>query len=207
VPRKMDKKRLYEKVRSLELTQRAKPELKLIDEEKSMIPFILVSKDNACERYDWWEDEIYIEELDVKGAKYDELRTFFKDHKPSVDNALGRVDNIRVDGGELKADVYFGSDDDAQKIFKKYHDGILGDVSIGYRIDDFVETVKKDEPNHILVTSYRIYELSAVWKGADAGATVGRSKPKKEAKQTEVVTTDWESEYRERKIKLNRRKI
>jgi hypothetical protein len=199
----LEKQRFLQKVRSLELSQRAVPDISLIDEEKRMIPFILVSKNNACERYDWWEDEIYIEELEVKGAKYDELRTFFKDHRPSVDNALGRVDNIIVDNGELKADVYFGSDEDAKKIFTKYQEGILADVSIGYRIDDFVETVKKDEPNHILVTSYRIHELSAVWKGADSGATVGRQKEKIE--KTEAV--EIPIGLREKKLNLQRKRV
>lgn len=132
--------------------------------------FILISKDNATQRYDWWEDEIYIEELDVKGASYDELHTFFKDHRPSVDNAIGRIANKRVLDEELLADVVFSSDEASQTIKQKYDENILSDVSIGYYINDFVETKKKDEPNHILVTDFTIVELSAVWKGADAGA-------------------------------------
>ncbi len=143
--------------------------------------FILISKDNATQRYDWWEDEIYIEELDVKGASHDELHTFFKDHQPSVDNAIGRIANKKVLNDELLADVIFSSDEASQTIKQKYDENILSDVSIGYYINDFVETKKKDEPNHILVTDFTIVELSAVWKGADAGAVkIKQSNSKKD---------------------------
>ena len=66
-----------------------------INMESRSVPFILISENNAGERYDWWNDEVYIEELDVNGANYKSLRTFFTDHNPSVDNAIGRV-NCRI---------------------------------------------------------------------------------------------------------------
>ena len=147
----------------------------LIDEETRTVPFVLISDDNAGERYDWWEGEIYIEELDVDGADFDRLRTFFTDHCPSVDNAIGRIENARVEDGKLKSDVVFGGDDRSKGVFEKYRDGILTDVSIGYRVNDVVVTSKKDEPDHVLVTDYEVVELSAVWRGFDAGASVGRS--------------------------------
>lgn len=162
---------------------RAKTDPAQIDTEKRMIPFILVSRDNAGERYDWWNDEVYTEELDPNGARLEELMTFFKDHSPSVDTAIGRIDNTRVEDGIIKADVYFGTDEDADKVFQKYRDQVLTDVSIGYYVNDVVITSRQGEPDHVLVTDYTIVELSAVWKGFDRGATIGRSfgNPKGEA--------------------------
>jgi len=154
---------------------RAKGETSVIDIENRTIPFILVSKDNAGERYDWWNDEVYIEELDPDGARLEELQTFFKDHRTSIDTAIGRVENARVEDGQIKADVILGTDEDAEKIFTKYQDRILTDVSIGYYVNDIVVTSKKDEPDHVMVTDYTLVELSAVWKGFDKGATIGRS--------------------------------
>lgn len=155
-------------------TQRA-VDTALIDEEKKIIPFILVSNDNAGERYDWWEDEVFIEELDVTGAKFERLNTFFTDHNKRVDNAIGRVEDTIVEDGQIKATVHFGSDVRSLEIFQKFADGILTDVSIGYRVNDVVVTTKKDEPDHVLITDFDIMELSAVWRGFDAGASVGRS--------------------------------
>jgi hypothetical protein len=128
-----------------------------INEEERRVPFILISRENAGERYDWWHDETWIEELDVAGANTEKLRTFFKDHQCRVDTAIGRVENIEK-ADELRADVVFGRDEDAEKIFAKYRDGILFDVSIGYFIRDIIITEKKDEPTHVLVTDYDVVE-------------------------------------------------
>ena len=169
-----------------------------IDKEARSVPFILISEDNVGERFDWWEGEVYIEELDVTGANFEGLRTFFTDHKPSVDNAIGRVENKRIDGSALKADVVFGSDHRSEEVFQKYLDGILTDVSIGYKINDVVVTSKKDEPDHVLVTDFDIVELSAVWKGFDSGANIGRqtvdikTTPKMDSRNTENLKRQFE---------------
>ena len=139
-------------------------------ENNSDATFILISENNETNRYDWWSGETFIEELDVKGADFSELKTFFKDHNPSVDNAIGKVEDLRIEGSQLLAGVSFGSDDNSQTIKQKYNDEILTDVSIGYRINELILTEKKGEPDHVLVTDYSIVELSAVWKGADSGA-------------------------------------
>jgi len=139
-------------------------------ENNSDATFILISENNETNRYDWWSGETFIEELDVKGADFSELKTFFKDHNPSVDNAIGKVEDLRIEGSQLLAGVSFGSDDNSQTIKQKYNDEILTDVSIGYRINELILTEKKGEPDHVLVTDYSIIELSAVWKGADSGA-------------------------------------
>jgi len=141
-----------------------------VEDKNGDATFILISENNETERYDWWKDEVFIEELDIKGADYSQLKTFFKDHKPSVDTAIGKIVGLEVVKNELIGSVVFGTDKDSQVIKQKYDDGILTDVSIGYRINEIVSTEKKDEPNHVLVTDYTIVELSAVWKGADAGA-------------------------------------
>ena len=133
-----------------------------INEETRTISFILVSEENEGERYDWWTDEVFIEKLDVNGARYERLKTFFKDHNRSVDSAIGRVKNIRVEDGKLKADVVFGTDEADEKIFRKYVDGILTDCSIGYRILSTTIQERKGEPTLVTVTEYEIFELSAV---------------------------------------------
>lgn len=148
-----------------------------IDKKNRTIPFIMISADNAGERYDWWTGETFTEELDINGANTDQLRTFFKDHIIYVDNAIGRVLNPRVEEDLLICDVIFGKDEDSDRVFKKYIDGTLNDVSIGYHIRDIVVTEKEDEPTHILVTKFDIRELSAVGIGFDRGA--GRSKTEK----------------------------
>jgi len=145
-----------------------------IDEQNRTISFILVSQENNGTRYNALIDETYIEKLDVKGAKFQRLKTFFKDHNRSVDSAIGKVKNIRVEDNQLKADVVFGEDIEAQRVFKKYVDGILTDCSIGYRILDTKVELRQNDPALVTVTDFEIFELSAVGLGFDKGAVVGR---------------------------------
>ncbi|MGB7402695.1 MAG: Mu-like prophage major head subunit gpT family protein [Arcobacter sp.] len=152
----------------------------LVDIENRKVSFILISSNNDGERYDWWKEEIYTERLDVNGANYERLKTFFKDHNDSVDSAIGRVENIRVEDGQLKADVIFGTDEDSEKIFRKYVDGILTDCSIRYKINTVTVEERKDEPTLVTVTDFEIRELSAVGIGFDPGAVVGRNSQRKE---------------------------
>jgi len=155
---------------------------KKIDEEGRKIPFTMISADNAGERYDWWSGETFVEELDVNGANLERLKTFFKDHRIVVDNAIGRVEDAKVKKDELVCSVVFGTDEDSEKIFRKYVEGTLVDVSIGYNIRDIIVTEKKGESTHVLVTDYDILELSAVGVGFDVGAGVrgvATKKPKK----------------------------
>lgn len=170
----------------------------LIDVENRSIPFVMVSAHNEGERYDWYEDEIYIERLDVNGADTSRLRTFFKDHDRGVDNAIGKVDNVRVDGDTLKCDVVFGTDEDSQRIFQKYQDGILTDVSIGYLInDDEISRVKGETPV-VTVTDFSIFELSAVGVGFDKGAKIGRSADSKHDEHKEIPL-----DIHQRRLKLH----
>lgn len=172
------------------IQNRAKPDISLVNEESRMIPFIVVSDDNAGLRYDWWNDEVYEERLDVNGATLDNLNTFFKDHHLIIDNAIGRVENKRVEAGQIKVDVVFGTDENSDTVFRKFKEGILTDVSVGYSIQEVVTTERENEPTEVLVTKFDIHELSAVWKGFDSKAKIGREAEeihKEEVSQDEEV--------------------
>lgn len=136
--------------------------------------FTLVSDDNGGMRYDWWSGDSYEEVLSIEGGRFDALNTFFKDHDRSVDSAVGRIEDVRVDGGTIKGDVVFGSGDDEQSIYRKYAEGILTDVSIGYRINKYEVEEREGEPDMVTVTDYDIFELSAVGIGFDKGAKIER---------------------------------
>ncbi len=135
------------------------------------LSFVLVSNDNGGKRFDWSSGEYYTELLDVNGANTDRLNTFFKDHSRSVDSAIGKVFNVRVEDGQIIGDVTFGTDEDSQTIYRKYREGILTDVSIGYEIEDYtVSRGAENESDEVLITRYSLFELSAVGIGFDSGA-------------------------------------
>jgi len=135
------------------------------------LSFVFVSNDNGGQRYDWSSGETYTEELDVLGASSSRLNTFFKNHNRSVDDAIGKISNVRVTDGMVVGNVTFGTDDESQRIFSKYSEGILTDVSIGYEIRDYTVTRGADnEQDTVLVTDFDIFEVSAVGIGFDSGA-------------------------------------
>lgn len=132
--------------------------------------FTIVSDDNGGMRYDWYSGESYLEELSIEGGSFESLNTFFKDHNRSVDSAIGRIENVRVDGGTIMSDVVFGTGADEQSVHRKYTEGILTDVSIGYQINKYEVEERDGEPDVVTVTDYEIFELSAVGIGFDKGA-------------------------------------
>ncbi|TEY00366.1 HK97 family phage prohead protease [Campylobacter sp. US33a] len=173
--------------------------LRSVHEEINTLTFTMISNSNTCKRFDWELGE-YLEELDIRGAKFDELKTLFKDHNPSVDNAIARIENIRVENGELVCDCVFAKDEKSLEIFKKYQDGILSDVSIGYRV--LKQNIdKQSTPKRVLVTEFEIFELSAVWKGADKNAKK-RFEEEDEKRKVKAL-----SEARDREIDLLQKSI
>ena len=141
------------------------------DTENRTLDFVFVSDDNTGKRYDYGSGEYYDETLDVNGANVESLRTFFKNHNRDVEDAIGKIANARVENGQLIGEVTFGSDPVSDGIFRKYVDGILTDVSIGYTIKDFsVKRGSENERDSVTVTDFDIFEVSAVGIGFDSNA-------------------------------------
>jgi uncharacterized protein (DUF849 family) len=130
--------------------------------------FVAISDQNDGERFNWHSGETYIEILDVAGAKTDRLNTFFKDHNRDVDAAVGRVVNKKKDGTSLLCDVIF--DESGADLKRKYENGTLTDVSIGYKINKYEVEERDGEPDIVTVTEFDVLELSAVGIGFDSGA-------------------------------------
>jgi phage major head subunit gpT-like protein len=132
------------------------------------LTFVMVSDKNDGERFDWGSGQFYVERLSIDGANTQLLNTFFKNHDRGVDDAIGKVTNTRKQDGQLLADVSF--DDDGLSIKRKYENGTLTDVSIGYRINKYEVEEREGELDLVTITDYDIIELSAVGIGFDSGA-------------------------------------
>lgn len=132
------------------------------------LSFVIVSDNNEGLRFDWWSGDTYIERLDINGANMDSLNTFFKNHNRDVDDAIGRIENKRMDGASLVTDVVF--DESGADVKRKYENGTLTDVSIGYRINKYEVEERNGESDIVTVTDFEIIELSAVGIGFDSGA-------------------------------------
>lgn len=94
----------------------------------------------------------------------------------SLDGVIGVVENARVDGKQGIATVRFPKaedDEEADKIFRKVRDGIIGNVSVGYRVYKFEKVEGGEEKIPVYrAVDWEPYELSLVGMPADAGARV-----------------------------------
>lgn len=130
-----------------------------------------------------WFDDPYFEELSLDPAHVRMGRLssgrapFLADHNSrTVDAAMGVIQSARIDGGKGVATVRFpkeGIDPEADKLFAKIRDGIVGNVSVGYRIFKMqrIEDGTTTTPVFRAV-DWEPHEVSAVAIGADAEAAV-----------------------------------
>lgn len=91
---------------------------------------------------------------------------------------VGRLKNVRLDATskKLRADAYFSNRPEAQAVRQDILDGIVADVSIGYKILDYeVEKSMNEDPNNVFVTRWLPYEGSMVAIAADHNVGVGRA--------------------------------
>jgi hypothetical protein len=144
-----------------------------IDLSERTIWFTAVSEDNKGMR-ETWSGVRYIEEIDVATVNVDNWRIFIKDHTPSTDNVIGRIVETLKEDGKLKAKVRFSETAPASDVFRKYQEGILTDVSIGYRYDLNDATIIDDDVPLVILRNVEVFELSSVWQGFDSGAKLGR---------------------------------
>lgn len=149
-----------------------------INEAENTIWFVAVSDNNAGLR-ETWSGVQYIEQIDVETINTERFKVFAKDHKPSTDNVIGRVVQVIKEDGKLKAQIKFSFTDNAREVFQKYKEGILTDVSIGYRYSLEDAVIIDGEIPVVILRNVEVFELSSVWAGFDDGAKIGREKNKR----------------------------
>ena len=118
---------------------------------------------------------------------------FQLDHSGSVDSTVGVIEGARISNGLGLATVRFGKDARSDEIFQKVRDGLVRNVSVGYRIHKF-EEVKGSDPKIPLMraTDWEPMEISAVAMGADPAAKFrsstnrGSMDPQNEEQKTTV---------------------
>jgi phage head maturation protease len=130
-------------------------------------------------RSSWYDGPFYEElSLDPKHVRMGRLNNgapFLADHNGSrVADTLGVVVSARLEGDQGVATVRFaaeGIDPEADKIFRKIADGIVQNVSVGYRTYKTEKTEGVDSKIPTLrAVDWEPYELSVVAIGADDSA-------------------------------------
>lgn len=128
----------------------------------------------------WWDQ--YYEELDMSpgavrmGRLQSGKAPLLNAHQSyDLSDQIGVVqkNSARLEGAVGVATVRFARDPESETIFQKVADGIIGNLSIGYRIHK-LEKVEANEGQIPVMraTDWEPYEISFVPVGADAGAMV-----------------------------------
>jgi len=161
----------------------------------------------AVRRYDFFNDESYDEELSVdkNSVRLGRLNTgapVLDTHSQrSLENVIGVVvpGSAKIENGLGRATIKLDGGEENASIIRKIKDGIIQNISVGYRVHKF-EVIQRDgEVPVYRAVDWEPHEVSLVPIGADAGAGV-RSNPEtypceifqpklKENKMPEAETT------------------
>ena len=94
----------------------------------------------------------------------------------SLDEVIGVCEQARIDpDGKGRAVVRFSRSEDGESVWQDIKDGILRNVSVGYKIKAIELTAERDGVEVYTATSWEPYEVSVVSVPADISVGVGRS--------------------------------
>lgn len=119
--------------------------------------------------------------IDAKGWKLDNYRSSpvvlwshdYMGNRPPI----GRAENVRVDGDKLRADIIFDQGDPfAVDVERKYREGFLNAVSVGWDTLEFQPTDANQPWNGGKVLSAELLDISAVNVPGDPKALMERQK-------------------------------
>lgn len=99
----------------------------------------------------------------------------------NMDEYVGVIEKAWIDAGRGYAKVKFSKNERAQQVLQDVQDGILRNVSFGYRIDEMAE-----RGDTFTATRWTPYEVSLVTVPADPTVGVGRSDDGEESEVTVV---------------------
>lgn len=125
-------------------------------------------------RYDW--DETYYEELEVTSEACDLSRLnsgapFLADHWATTSQVIGVVERAWIEDGLGKATIKLSKRADVAGIVQDIKEGILKNISVGYRVLEFTDKTKKgDKYRTLLATKWLPMEISSVAIGFDPNA-------------------------------------
>jgi hypothetical protein len=128
---------------------------------------------------DFWSDKVWIEELSMRPehVRLERLNAgapLLPNHEyAGLGDVIGVVERAWLAGNEGRAVVRFSKRDDVKPIMDEVKDGILRNISVGYRVNKLEKLdERKDELPIYRAIDWTPMEISIVPIPADAGAQV-----------------------------------
>jgi HK97 family phage prohead protease len=151
----------------------------LVNKDEAKVPLILSEETNVI-RWDWMNGKYNLKLLhgedNIELQRAGILKLFYQHDTHGSVPPIGRLENVRLEDGKLKADAYFDKEDEfAMQIFGKIERGFLESVSVGVSILDGKMKEFKSKPNEYTATKWELNEVSIVNIPAIPTAGVGLS--------------------------------
>ncbi|MCG8357610.1 MAG: Mu-like prophage major head subunit gpT family protein [Kiloniellales bacterium] len=130
------------------------------------------------ERFDFFSGEPFLEELatapeNVRMDRMNNGAPLLDSHRRfGLAGQIGVVERASLSNGEGQATVRFSAREEVEPIFRDVQDGIVRNVSVGYRVHKIEKERLPDGVMLLRVVDWEPMEVSLVPVGADAGAGV-----------------------------------
>lgn len=168
-----------------------------VNEEARTVEAVL-STENAVEMFDWRSGDFVHEVLLSGGVELPRQLPLLDTHsRYRLGDVLGSIRNIRQENGETIGTLHFAADDaDVDRVWNKVRQGHLTDVSIGYRVLDYVDVAAGNKANvngrefvagskpMRIATKWKLREASMVPIGADEAAKLRQANGERPMPQT-----------------------
>lgn len=131
----------------------------------------------AVRRADWMTGKVYVEELSmqpghVRLGRLNSGAPLLDSHdRFDLRGIIGVVERAWLADGEGRARVRFSKRAEVDPVWRDVLDGVIRNVSIGYRVYRY-EEFPGEKPPRLLATDWEPEEVSLVAVAADAGAGV-----------------------------------
>lgn len=134
----------------------------------------------SVRRMDFWTGEEWIEELsmDASAVRLERLNTggpLLNSHnRYDLRDIIGVTEKAWLEDGKGMADVRFSKREDVGPLWQDVQDGIIRNVSVGYKVHRFEDVSTKEDVKgkvrRMRAVDWEPMEVSLVPIGADAGA-------------------------------------
>lgn len=171
-----------DKIKTGDLTRIYELDRAAIDEETRSVR-LSFSSETPVER--WFGEEVLVHNPEsVRLGRLNDGAPLLFNH--DLSDQVGRVESATIDEKRRgQAVVRFSKSQRAQELYQDVLDGIVTNVSVGYRIHE-MEQVEQDRELFI-ATDWEPHEISVVSVPADSTVGIGRSREITGAHQTRVI--------------------
>lgn len=169
-------------------TQSRAADLSAPDQEKRTVDLTWTTG-AAVRRVDFWTGEPWLEELStdpahVRMGRMNSGAPLLNSHASyDLGSVLGVVERASMDGGKGTATARFSRRKDVEPILQDVVDGIIRNVSVGYKVYRFEDVSTQEDIKarirRMRAVDWEPVEVSLVPVGADAGAGVARADAEK----------------------------